>query len=165
MLELLWLCVCPVGNWNANCGYEEALHSNGEVLVLPAKVKLVGLGIISRVLASVGRILHRALDRLNSVWYRFSLYCLSQLDRWPNQTTGELIREKYTKMTMASILETWVVMDTCKILLVVLLVIFAVVPLGVIMFIVEIICRKRSKRQRDRVRSRRILNHVGLSVL
>ena len=28
-------CVCPVGNWNVNCGYEEALHSNGEVLVLP----------------------------------------------------------------------------------------------------------------------------------
>ena len=37
MLELVWLCVCPVGNWNANCGYEEALHSNGEVLVLPVK--------------------------------------------------------------------------------------------------------------------------------
>ena len=72
------------------------------------KVKLVGLGIISRVLASVGKILHGALDRLNSVWYRFSLYCLSQLDRWPNQTTGELMRVKYTKMTMASNLETWV---------------------------------------------------------
>ena len=56
-------------------------------------------------------------------------------------------------------------MDICEILLVALLVIFAVVPLGVIMFIVEIICRKRSKRQRDRVRSRRILNYVGLSVL
>ena len=37
MLELLWLCVCPVGNWNANWGYEEALHSSGEVLVLPEK--------------------------------------------------------------------------------------------------------------------------------
>ena len=72
------------------------------------KVKLVGLGIISRVLAIVGRFLHRALDRLNSVWYRFSLYCLSQLDRWPNQTTGELVRVKYTKMTTASNLETWV---------------------------------------------------------
>ena len=129
------------------------------------KVKLVSLGIISRVLASVGRILHRALDRLNSVWYRFSLYCLSQLDRWPNQTTGELVRVKYTRMTMASILEMGLVTDTCEILLVALLVIFAVVPLGVIMFIVEIICRERSKRQRNRVRSRRILNHVGLSVL
>ena len=71
------------------------------------KVKLVGLGIISRVLALVGRILHRALDRLNLVWYRFSIYCLSQLDRWPNQTTGELIRVKYTRMTTASIFETW----------------------------------------------------------
>ena len=29
--------MCPVGNWNANCGYEEALHSHGEVLVLPVK--------------------------------------------------------------------------------------------------------------------------------
>ena len=45
MFELLCLgfcvraCVtlCPVGNWNVNCGYEEALHSNGEVLVLPVK--------------------------------------------------------------------------------------------------------------------------------
>ena len=72
------------------------------------KVKLVGLGIISSVLTSVGKILHGTLDRLNSVWYRFSLYCLSQLDRWPNQTTGELMRVKYTKMTMASNLETWV---------------------------------------------------------
>ena len=72
------------------------------------KVKLVGLGIISRVLAFVGKILHRALDRLNATWYRFSFYCLSQLDRWPNQTTGELMRVKYTRMTMASNLETWV---------------------------------------------------------
>ena len=72
------------------------------------KVKLVGLEIISRVLASVGRTLHRALDRLNSIWYRFSVYCLNQLDRWPIQTTGELIRVKYTKMTTASIRETWV---------------------------------------------------------
>ena len=72
------------------------------------KVKLVGLEIISRVLAFVGRTLHRALDRLNSIWYGFSVYCFNQLDRWPNQTTGELIRVKYTKMTMASIRETWV---------------------------------------------------------
>ena len=27
--------VCPVGNWTINCGYEEALHSKREVLVLP----------------------------------------------------------------------------------------------------------------------------------
>ena len=56
-------------------------------------------------------------------------------------------------------------MDTCEILLVMLLVIFVVVPLGVIMLIVEIICIKRSKRQRNRVRSRRMLNPVGLSAL
>ena len=72
------------------------------------KVKLVCLGIISRVLASVGRTLHRALDRLNSIWYRFSVYYLSQLDMWPNQTTGELIKVKYVKMTTVSIHETWV---------------------------------------------------------
>ena len=72
------------------------------------KAKLICLGTISRVLASVGRILHRALDRLNSVWYRFSVYCLNQLDRWPNQTTGELVRVNYAKMATASIRETWV---------------------------------------------------------
>ena len=72
------------------------------------KVKLIHLEIISRVLAPVGRILHRALDRLNSIWYRFSVYCLNQLDRWPNQTTGELVKVKYAKMMTASICETWV---------------------------------------------------------
>ena len=45
VLELLWLCVCPVGNWNVNCGYEEALHSNGEVLVLPEEGDQIGQGI------------------------------------------------------------------------------------------------------------------------
>ena len=69
--------------------------------------RLVGYGIISRILATVGKILHRALDKLNSVWYRFSFVCLSQLDRWPNQTTGELTRVNYTKMMMASHFETW----------------------------------------------------------
>ena len=29
--------MCPVGNCSVNCGYEEALHRNGEVLVLPVK--------------------------------------------------------------------------------------------------------------------------------
>ena len=72
------------------------------------RVKLVGLGIISRILATVGKVLHRALDRLHTVWYRFSLYCLSQLGRWPNQTTGELTRVRYTEMKMASNFETWV---------------------------------------------------------
>ena len=72
------------------------------------RVKLVGLGIISRILATVGKVLHGALDRLRTVWYRFSLYCLSQLDRWPNQTTGELMRVKYTKMKTASNFEAWV---------------------------------------------------------
>ena len=72
------------------------------------RVKLVGLGIISRILATVGKVLHRALDRLHTVWYRFSLYCLSQLGRWPNQTTGKLTRVRYTEMKTASNFETWV---------------------------------------------------------
>ena len=57
------------------------------------------------------------------------------------------------------------VMDICEILLVALLVIFTVVPLGVIMFTVEVVYRRRLKRQRNRIGSRRILNHVGLSML
>ena len=28
MLELLCLCMCPVEDWNMDCGYKEALHSN-----------------------------------------------------------------------------------------------------------------------------------------
>ena len=70
--------------------------------------RLLGYEIISRILATVGKTLHRALDKLNSVWYRFSFICLSQLERWPNQTTGELTRVNYTKMTTASQFETWV---------------------------------------------------------
>ena len=62
VLELLCLCVCPVEDWNVdcgykealhsnvedwdkNCGYEEALHSNGEVLVLPVAGDQIGQGI------------------------------------------------------------------------------------------------------------------------
>ena len=45
MLELWCLCVCPVGDWNKNCGYEEALHSNGEVLVFPMEGDQIGQGI------------------------------------------------------------------------------------------------------------------------
>ena len=70
--------------------------------------RLLGYGIISRILATVGKTLHRALDKLNSVWYRFSFICLSQLERWPNQTTGELTRVNYTKMMAVSQFETWV---------------------------------------------------------
>ena len=70
--------------------------------------RLLGYGIISRILATVGKTLHRALDKLNSVWYRFSFICLSQLERWPNQTTGKLTRVNYTKMTTVSQFETWV---------------------------------------------------------
>ena len=31
------------------------------------RLKLVGLGIISRILATVGKVLHRALDRLHTI--------------------------------------------------------------------------------------------------
>ena len=72
------------------------------------RVKLVGLGIISRILATVGKVLHRALDSLHTVWYRFSLYYLSQLSRWPNQTTGELMRVRYVEMKTAGNSQTWV---------------------------------------------------------
>ena len=56
-------------------------------------------------------------------------------------------------------------MDTCEVFLVALLVIITVVPLGMIMFIVEIVCRRRLKRPRNRIGSRRTLNHVGLSIV
>ena len=56
-------------------------------------------------------------------------------------------------------------MDTCETLLVSLLIIFAVLPLAVIIFVVELLCRERSQRQRNRVRPRRVNDHVGLSML
>ena len=71
-------------------------------------VKLFCLGIASKTLARVGGILHRNLDRLNSLWYRFSVYCLVQVARWPNQTTGELVRVTYLGAMRASVRETWV---------------------------------------------------------
>ena len=72
------------------------------------RVKLFCLGIISRTLARVGGILHRNLDRLNSLWYRFSIYCLVQVSRWPNQTSGELVIVTYLGTTRANARETWV---------------------------------------------------------
>ena len=72
------------------------------------RVKLFCLGIISRGLARVGGILHRNLDRLNSLWYRFSVYYLVQVARWPNQTTGELVRVTYLGAIRANARETWV---------------------------------------------------------
>ena len=66
------------------------------------------LGIVSKILARVGGILHRNLDRLNSLWYRFSVYCLVQVARWPNQTTCELTRVTYLRTMRANVRETWV---------------------------------------------------------
>ena len=71
-------------------------------------VKLFSLEIISRTLARLGGILHGNLDRLNSLWYRFFMYCLVQVVRWPNQTTGELVRVTYLKATRVNTRETWV---------------------------------------------------------
>ena len=59
-------------------------------------------------IGQTGGILHRNLDRLNSLWYRFSIYCLVQVARWPNQTTGELVRVTYLRATGVNMRETWV---------------------------------------------------------
>ena len=72
------------------------------------RVELFSLGIISRTLARVGGILHRNLDRLNYLWYRFSVYCLVQVARLPNQTTEELVRVTYLRATRTNARETWV---------------------------------------------------------
>ena len=72
------------------------------------RVKLFCLGIVSKTLARVGGILHRYLDRLNSLWYRFSVYCSVQVARWPNKTTGELVRVTCLGAIRANAGETWV---------------------------------------------------------
>ena len=62
-------------------------------------------------LACLGQWLHTALDKLNSTWYRFSLYCLAEISRWPNQTTGELLPATYVGGSIKQYVprrETWV---------------------------------------------------------
>ena len=59
------------------------------------KTKTFCLGILARVLAWVGKQLHTALDKLNGTWYRFLLYCFTEISRWPNQTMGELLPVTY----------------------------------------------------------------------
>ena len=54
------------------------------------KIKTFCLGVLARVLACIGQRLHAALDKLNSTWYRFLSYCLIEISKWLNQTTGEL---------------------------------------------------------------------------
>ena len=56
-------------------------------------------------------------------------------------------------------------MDTCELLIVALFIILAVVPLGVIMAIVEIVNKRRMVRQRNRMGARRTLNNNNFSVL
>ena len=75
------------------------------------KIKTFCLGVLARVLACIGQRLHTALDKLNSTWYRFSLYCLVKISRWPNQTTGELLLATYVGGSMKQYVpccETWV---------------------------------------------------------
>ena len=69
------------------------------------------LGVLARVLACIGQRLHAALDKLNSTWYRFSLYCLTEISKWPNQTLGELLPVVHVGVLMgwhAPQQETWV---------------------------------------------------------
>ena len=75
------------------------------------KTKTFCLGILARVLAWVGKQLHTALDKLNGTWYRFSLYCFTEISRWPNQTMGELLPVTYVGVLIernASKQQTWV---------------------------------------------------------
>ena len=75
------------------------------------KAKTFCLGILARVLAWVGKQLHTALDKLNGTWYRFSLYCSTEISKWPNQTMGELLPVTYVGVPIdqdALQQETWV---------------------------------------------------------
>ena len=75
------------------------------------KIKTFCLGVLARVLACIGQQLHTALDKLNSTWYRFSLYCLTEISKWPNQTTGELLPVVHVGVSIgqhALRRETWV---------------------------------------------------------
>ena len=75
------------------------------------KAKTFCLEVLARVLAWVGKQLHTALDKLNSTWYRFSLYCFTEISKWPNQTTGELLPVTYVGVPIdKNVLkqETWV---------------------------------------------------------
>ena len=75
------------------------------------KAKTFCLEVLTRVLAWVGKQLHAALDKLNNTWYRFLLYCFTEISRWPNKTMGELLPVTYVglpidKNTLKQ--ETWV---------------------------------------------------------
>ena len=75
------------------------------------KTKTFCLGILTRVLAGVGKQLHMALDKLNGTWSRFSLYCFAEISKWPNQTMGELMSATYVGVPIkqhAPRQETWV---------------------------------------------------------
>ena len=112
------------------------------------RVKLFCMGVILRTLTRLEGILHRNLDRLNSLWYRFSMYSPAQVSRWPHQTTGELVRVTYLRTTGANTRET------CEILIVLLFIIMAVVPLAIVMTMLEIVNkRRRAMQQRNRIDS------------
>ena len=56
-------------------------------------------------------------------------------------------------------------MDTCELLLVALIIILAVVPLGVIMAIVEMVNQRRMVRQKNRMRTRKTFDNISHPVL
>ena len=75
------------------------------------KIKTFCLGILARALACIGQQLHMALDKLNGTWYKFSLYCFTEISKWPNQTTGELLPAAYVGGPIKQYVpcqETWV---------------------------------------------------------
>ena len=48
-----------------------------------------GLSTIARILSCLTRCVISAQEILNTVWYRFTLYTVKRVGRWPNYTTGE----------------------------------------------------------------------------
>ena len=129
------------------------------------KIKTFCLGILARLLAWIGKQLHAALDKLNSTWYRFLLYCLIEISKWPNQTMRELSPVTHIGVSIgrhALRQEKWVWM--CEILIVTLLIASMVVPLTVVLIAAELITRRRVLR-RNRVCNSRPFNIHALANL
>ena len=125
------------------------------------------MGILARVLACIGQQLHAALDKLNSTWHRFLLYCLIEISKWLNQTMGELSPVTHvtgfdrSACTMTGNMGvTWM----CEILIVTLLIASMVVPLAVVLITAELITRRRVLR-RNRVCNSQPFNIHALASL
>ena len=75
------------------------------------EIKTYCLQAFAIVLAWIGKQLHTSLVKLNNIWYRFSLYSLAEIARWPNQTTGVLQPVAYSQVLVSKEMlrqETWV---------------------------------------------------------